>query len=105
MEKKVTANKPAKKAASAKPNKKQSGVAKFFKRIGNGISKFFKGVWGEVKKLSWPTPKELVSYTLTVLAFIVLMSIIIGALDFAFGQGFTLLGNIPKLTPTPTPVP
>jgi len=83
MEKKIAnkpAEKPAKKAKAAKPKR--------------SVAKFFKEVIGELKKLNWPTPKELISYTFTVLAFIVLMSIIIGALDLAFGQGLALL---PKL--------
>lgn len=61
-----------------------------FKRIG----RFFKDVIGELKKLTWPTPKELATYTLTVLAFIVIMSAVIGILDFAFGEGFKALGNV-----------
>ena len=32
------------------------------------FGQFFKEVSGEVKKLSWPTKKEIVSYTLTVIA-------------------------------------
>ena len=55
---------------------------------------FFKEVSGEVKKLSWPTKKELVSYTLTVLGFIILMAVIIYALDLVFGEGLGLLANL-----------
>ncbi|MBR5291502.1 MAG: preprotein translocase subunit SecE [Clostridia bacterium] len=55
---------------------------------------FFKEVSGEVKKLSWPTKKELVSYTLTVLGFIVLMAVIIYVLDLVFGEGLGLLANL-----------
>ena len=58
------------------------------------FKQFFKEVSGEVKKLSWPTKKELVSYTLTVLGFIVLMAIIIYALDLVFGEGLGLLARL-----------
>lgn len=58
------------------------------------FKQFFKEVSGEVKKLSWPTKKELVSYTLTVLGFIVLMAVIIYALDLVFGEGLGLLANL-----------
>ena len=58
------------------------------------MKQFFKEVSGEVKKLSWPTKKELVSYTLTVLGFIVLMAIIIYALDLVFGEGLGLLARL-----------
>ena len=62
------ANEKNEKKEVAKKKAKGPGL---FARIG----KFFREVFGEVKKLSWPTKKELASYTLTVLAFIVLMSI------------------------------
>ncbi len=58
------------------------------------MRQFFKEVSGEVKKLSWPTKKELVSYTLTVLGFIILMAIIVYALDLVFGEGLGLLANL-----------
>ena len=49
---------------------------------------------GEVKKLSWPTKKEIVSYTLTVIAFILLMAVVIYALDLVFGEGLGLLASL-----------
>ena len=58
------------------------------------MKQFFKEVSGEVKKLAWPTKKELISYTLTVLGFIILMAIIIYALDLVFGEGLGLLANL-----------
>mgnify|MGYP002674846682 CR=1 FL=1 len=48
----------------------------------------------EVKKLSWPTKKEIVSYTLTVIAFILLMAVVIYALDLVFGEGLGLLVSL-----------
>ena len=78
-------------AAAKKPN--------FFQKIGNffkGIGKYFKEVFAEVKKLTWPTKKELVSYCLAVLAFCALMAIIIGLLDLGFGSGFQALANLGK---------
>ena len=58
------------------------------------IRQFFKEVSGEVKKLSWLTKKELASYVLTVIAFIILMAIIIYVLDLVFGKGLGLLANL-----------
>lgn len=69
---------------------KPSKVKAFFVRIG----KFFKDVFGELKKVTWPTRKELVSYTLTVLAFVAVMAIIVGVLDFLFGNGVALLAKL-----------
>lgn len=61
-----------------------------FKRIG----KYVRDVVGELKKVTWPTGKELFSYTATVLVFIILMAVVIGVLDFAFSNAFTALGGI-----------
>lgn len=72
-------NKPAKVKKERKP-----GRAK----------QFFKEVIGELKKLSWPTKKELVSYTLTVVGFIALMAVIIYALDLVFSEGLGLLAKL-----------
>lgn len=54
-------------------------------------SKFFKEFWGEVKKLSWSSPKELTVNTLTVIAFVALFAVIIGVLDAIFGLGINAL--------------
>ncbi|HZK44790.1 MAG: preprotein translocase subunit SecE [Eubacteriales bacterium] len=74
----------------AKTANKKDKKPNLFARIG----RFFKDVVGELKKLTWPTGKELAKYTATVLAFIVLFAVVIGVLDFLFGQGFTLLGSL-----------
>ena len=85
--------------------KKESGGKKkepFFSRIG----RYFKEVIGELKKLTWPTRKELVSYTVTVMGFILLLAVIIYVLDLVFGGGLGLLATIGgKASPTPTPIP
>ena len=58
------------------------------------IKQFFKEVIGELKKLSWPSRKELLSYTLTVVGFIAVMAIVIYALDLVFGEGLSLLAKL-----------
>ena len=45
---------------------------------------FFKQVYAELRKVTRPTYKELVSYTGVVLAFVVLVMIILAGLDFLF---------------------
>jgi preprotein translocase subunit SecE len=45
---------------------------------------FFKQVYAELRKVTRPTYKELVSYTGVVLAFVVLVMIILAGLDFVF---------------------
>ena len=55
------------------------------------VSKFFKEVVAELKRVSWPNKKELWTYTLAVLVFVLLMSAVIGGLDFLFAEGMKLI--------------
>ena len=64
----------------------------FFKRVWNwtknlgiNIGKAFYNMFHEMKKVTWPTKKALVNYSLVVLAFMVLMGIIIGLFDLGAG--------------------
>ena len=43
----------------------------FFVRIGKKIAKLCKDMAGELKKVTWPTKKELFSYTMAVIAVVV----------------------------------
>ncbi len=51
------------------------------------IALFVRQVIGELKKVVAPTRKELVNYTLVVLAFVMVMMLIVTLLDLAFGTG------------------
>lgn len=48
------------------------------------IVKFFKGVWSELKKVHWPTKKEIVTYTSVVLAAVAMVAVLIWVVDSAF---------------------
>jgi preprotein translocase subunit SecE len=65
-----------KKRASKNPNAPKVG---FFKKIIN----FFKEAWQELKKVSWPSQKEVVNSTIIVLVCIVLVTILILGVDWA----------------------
>ena len=71
---------PADKPAKAKKDTGRVGV---LTRIG----RFFREVVAELRKVIWPTRKELLTYTSVVLVFVVAMVTIVGLFDFAFGQG------------------
>ena len=53
----------------------------FFARI----ALFFRQVISELKKVVTPTRKELLSYTIVVLVFVVIMMAIVTGLDLGFG--------------------
>lgn len=67
-----------------KPKEKKPN---FFKRA----AKFFKDVSAELKRVTWPTKKDLISYTTAVIAFVILMGVIIGVLDLIFGYLMKLI--------------
>ncbi|MDO4543632.1 MAG: preprotein translocase subunit SecE [Clostridia bacterium] len=49
--------------------------------------RYLKEMWGEVKKLSWLSKKDLAKHTLAVIAFVLMMATVIWLLDLGFGKG------------------
>ena len=56
-------------------------VGMWFKRLPKRIATPFKNMWHELKKVTWPTKKDLFSYTMVVIAFMVFMAVVIGVID------------------------
>lgn len=50
--------------------------------------KFFKDVFGEIKKVTWPTRKELFKTTFAVIIFIAIFAVVIGLMDLGLGTVF-----------------
>ena len=77
-------------ANAAEKNAKPS----FGQRVKNffmGIGKFFRNMWHELKKVTWPTPKEVVKYSAVVFVFMLIMGVIIGLIDFGSGALINLI--------------
>jgi preprotein translocase subunit SecE len=55
------------------------------------ISRFWRETVGELRKVTWPTPKEAWALTKIVLIVTVIMAAVLGILDFAFSQLIGLL--------------
>ena len=73
--------------AKSNNSKKKNSKSKFdvmaiFKRIG----KSFKDVISELKKVTQPTRKELTTYSIAVVVFVVVLGIIIYGFDAAISQ-------------------
>lgn len=62
-------------------------MKKFFSKIG----KFFKDLKAEIKKVIWPTKKQLVNNTLIVIIAILIIGAGIWILDALFSWGFMTL--------------
>ena len=56
--------------------------------------RYFREMFGELKKLTWLTGKELVSHTIAVFAFVLAMALIIYVLDLGFSTGMGALESI-----------
>ena len=59
-------------------------MAKKEKKETKQRSSYFKEMKAELKKVVWPTPKELVNNTVAVIAFVIIIAIIVFVCDFCF---------------------
>ena len=50
------------------------------------ISLFYRQVIAELRKVIWPTRKELVTYTTVVIVFVLVVIAYVTGLDYAFSQ-------------------
>ncbi len=73
---------------------KKSKFFNFFKRTGAKIASFFKGIVLEIKKVTWPTKKQVLSNTLSVLAFCLVVGIIIWLADFGLKSLMSLITRL-----------
>ncbi|WP_425542346.1 preprotein translocase subunit SecE [Lentibacillus halophilus] len=48
--------------------------------------KFFKNVSREMKKVTWPTGRELTSYTITVITTVVFVAVFFAVVDLGISQ-------------------
>jgi len=82
-------DKPRTKSAASK-----GGVAKSSGRAsaekGPGIfarfARFIREIVAELRKVIWPTRKELLTYTAVVVVFVTVMLTLVGVLDYAFAK-------------------
>jgi preprotein translocase subunit SecE len=57
------------------------------------ISLFYRQVIAELRKVIWPTRKELVTYTTVVIAFVCVVILYVTVLDFGFSKAvFAVFG-------------
>jgi preprotein translocase subunit SecE len=78
-----TAVKERTKGSGSPKAKKEVRRTGLFGRIGG----FFREVVSELRKVIWPTRKELITYTTIVIGFVTVMTAIVGLLDYGFGKG------------------
>ena len=59
-----------------------------------GFGKFFPGVKAELKKVVWPTRKELINYTIVVFLVTIFIALLIYVFDAIFAQLINMLLRI-----------
>ena len=74
----------------AETNKKPN----FFVRTGKRFSKWFRGMKSELKKVVWPSGKQLLNNTIIVLVAVLIVGVIVCLFDFVAGLGIDLLGKL-----------
>ena len=74
----------------AETNKKPN----FFVRTGKRFSKWFREMKSELKKVVWPSGKQLLNNTLVVLVSVLIVGIIVCLFDLLAGFGIDLLGKL-----------
>jgi preprotein translocase subunit SecE len=61
------------------PDNKNKNVKK-----ANFLTHWWRGTSGELRKVTWPTPKEAISLTRVVIVVMIVMSAILGLFDLGF---------------------
>ena len=54
-------------------------------------AQFMREVRAELRKVSWPSRSEVVNYSIVTLVVVVILTAIIGALDYGFGEAILKL--------------
>lgn len=85
---KADAKKASKKKNSS--NSKKNGKPGFFTRV----KKYFSSVRSEMKRVTWPSKKELVNYSIAVIVSLLVVGIVIALLDMGIGEGLALFAGL-----------
>lgn len=67
-----------------------AGVKGWFGRV----AKYFRDTFSEMKKVVWPSKKQVINNTLVVAVVVVVAALLIFVLDTVFGLGLDLLFKI-----------
>lgn len=77
-----TATKARPRAEGAKPKRETERVGIFGR-----ILRFIREVVSELRKVIWPTRKELLTYTSVVVVFVAVLMTVVALLDYGFARG------------------
>lgn len=72
---------------SAQVAAKRVAVKDDEEKLSGGVVSFLPEVGSELKKVIWPTAKQMVVYTLVVFLFLILVTALVSGVDFLAGLG------------------
>jgi len=81
------------KVPTPKPRQKFN-IWTFLKNMPKKVAKFLRNVVHELKRVTWPSRKALLTYTVVVLVTIAIFGVLLGLYDFIFLQLVELLVKI-----------
>ena len=81
-EKKAVAKTTDKKAAAKKSD---SGKKRF------NLVKTFKDMWAELKKVTWPSRKDLIRQSTVVIVFVLILTVVVGLMDYVMSNLLRLI--------------
>ena len=68
-----------------------SRAVSFCKALPARISGAFKNMVAELKKVAWPSKKDLINYSMVVIGFVFILALVVGVLDTASSSVVKLL--------------
>ena len=69
----------------------------WFIRAWGAVCKYFRELFSDLKKVTWPTAKQLVKNTITVVVCVLVVGVFIWLFDFVAGLGINELLKLPQL--------
>ena len=61
------------------------------KKRGNRVTRYFRDTYTELRKVNWPTRPEALRLTMIVIIVLVVMSSLLGVLDFLFSRAVGII--------------
>jgi preprotein translocase subunit SecE len=75
--------------AKGKKATKKKDLLLAFKKLG----RFFKDVVTELKKVTWPTKKELISYSTVVVIFVAIVGVVVYLMDLGLAKLLSIISG------------
>lgn len=81
----------AKTEGKTEPTPKRDSKPRRQESLFGRLVRFLREVWGELKKVVWPTRKQMGTYTVVVLVFLAFMIALVFGLDYVWGEAVSLV--------------